>query len=214
MPSDVTATPKKVLVLGAGMSGIAAGKFRGPRQSTRLSDFIKNRTTLASLLARAGVDVTVLEARDRTGGRTYTVDFPTPSGPIPIDLGGSWIHGVTNPEFIVRGLYKGKTHQVKSSRAFHPRDHEALSVEKTGMLQESSYLPYAMRVPLIQKIKKDKGQGPDGDGKNLDVTYRQIWDEAFEERVKVAGATTEREKELVKLSPECESLLAIDLPVT
>jgi len=155
-------------------------------------------------LARAGVDVIVLEARDRVGGRTYTVDFPTPSGPIPIDLGGSWIHGVTNPEFTVRGLYKGRTYEVKSSRAFSPRDHEALSVEKTKMLSASTYLPYAERVPKIMKIKADKGQGPDGDGKAMDVTYRQIWDEAYEARVQVAGATTEREKELVKISPECE----------
>lgn len=50
--------------------------------------------TAASLLAAAGRDVIVVEARDRIGGRTWTVDV----GGVPVDLGGSWIHGpIGNP---------------------------------------------------------------------------------------------------------------------
>jgi monoamine oxidase len=56
-----------VVVIGAGFAGLAAAR--------RLSD--------------AGVRVTVLEARDRIGGRTRT---DTSLG-VPIDLGASWIHG-------------------------------------------------------------------------------------------------------------------------
>jgi monoamine oxidase len=56
-----------VVVIGAGFAGLAAAR--------RLSD--------------AGVRVTVLEARDRVGGRTRT---DTSLG-VPIDLGASWIHG-------------------------------------------------------------------------------------------------------------------------
>jgi monoamine oxidase len=40
-------------------------------------------------LADAGVDVTVLEARDRIGGRMWTDS----SLGVPIDLGAAWIHG-------------------------------------------------------------------------------------------------------------------------
>jgi monoamine oxidase len=56
-----------VAVIGAGFSGLAA----------------------ARRLAGAGLRVTVLEARDRIGGRTRT---DTSLG-VPIDLGASWIHG-------------------------------------------------------------------------------------------------------------------------
>jgi protoporphyrinogen oxidase len=57
----------KIVIIGAGFSGIAAGRT----------------------LADAGHDVVVLEGRDRIGGRTHTDSTLGPD----IDLGGSWIHG-------------------------------------------------------------------------------------------------------------------------
>src|SRR6185503_16989975 len=67
-----TATPERVLVIGAGMAGLVA----------------------ARLLHDSGFVVTVLEARDRIGGRTWTDDRVG----APVDLGGSWVHGVVgNP---------------------------------------------------------------------------------------------------------------------
>lgn len=60
----------RVVVVGAGAAGAAA----------------------ARVLADAGVDVVVVEARDRVGGRIATV---TPDGwPGPIELGASWVHDV------------------------------------------------------------------------------------------------------------------------
>src|SRR6202049_2060546 len=55
-----------VVVVGAGFAGLSA----------------------ARALVEAGVDVIVLEARDRVGGRSYT--RPASDG-TPIDLGGQWI---------------------------------------------------------------------------------------------------------------------------
>src|SRR4051794_16141736 len=62
----------RVLVIGAGMAGLVA----------------------ARLLYDSGFAVTVLEARNRLGGRLWTDE----SLGVPCDLGGSWIHGAdTNP---------------------------------------------------------------------------------------------------------------------
>ena len=57
-----------VLIIGAGIAGLGA----------------------ARVLIAAGVEVIVIEARDRIGGRIHTA---TTLGP-PIDLGAAWIHGV------------------------------------------------------------------------------------------------------------------------
>jgi monoamine oxidase len=62
--------PGTVLVIGAGLAGLAA----------------------ARALVDAGREVIVVEARDRTGGRAHTVPF----GGAVAELGPSWIHGVTD----------------------------------------------------------------------------------------------------------------------
>jgi monoamine oxidase len=62
----------RLIVVGAGIAGLAA----------------------ADAARRSGADVVVLEARERIGGRTWTV----PLGSGTVDLGGAWVHSpVGNP---------------------------------------------------------------------------------------------------------------------
>ena len=63
-----TGRAERVVVVGAGMAGLVA----------------------ARLLRDSGFAVTVLEARPRSGGRVWTDDGLG----APLDLGGSWVHGV------------------------------------------------------------------------------------------------------------------------
>ena len=61
-----------VLVVGAGVAGLAA----------------------AARLTRAGRRVTLIEARDRIGGRVHTVRPPGTTH--PIELGAEFVHGHAN----------------------------------------------------------------------------------------------------------------------
>lgn len=70
-----------VIVVGAGISGLSA----------------------ADALTQSGLDVVVLEAKNRTGGRIWT-DNTTG---VPLDKGASWIHGIKyNPIFVLKEKYK------------------------------------------------------------------------------------------------------------
>lgn len=62
-----TCDTERVIVIGAGIAGLIA----------------------ARTLARQGIDVLVLEARDRIGGRLWTVEM----GGQPVDLGAAWVNG-------------------------------------------------------------------------------------------------------------------------
>jgi monoamine oxidase len=62
---------QRILVIGAGLAGLAVSRE----------------------LMRAGHQVVVLEARNRIGGRIWTSNkWPD----LPLDLGATWIHGVTD----------------------------------------------------------------------------------------------------------------------
>lgn len=69
-PPDTASDNKAVLVVGAGMAGLAAARS----------------------LADAGWPVRVLEARDRIGGRVHT----DRGWGVPLEMGASWIHGTTD----------------------------------------------------------------------------------------------------------------------
>src|SRR6266508_3755865 len=59
----------KILVIGAGAAGLSAARE----------------------LSAAGAQVNVLEARERVGGRVYTMHDSSPV--LPIELGAEFVHG-------------------------------------------------------------------------------------------------------------------------
>jgi len=60
---------KRVIVIGAGIAGLQA----------------------AIILQNSGYHVTILEAKNRIGGRVYTAQLNEQT---PVDLGASWIHNI------------------------------------------------------------------------------------------------------------------------
>lgn len=100
--SALPAPPPRVIVVGAGIAGLAA----------------------AQSLTAAGFDVLVLEARGRVGGRMYT---DTNASGTTLDLGANWIHGdqaefkavvasmdlvQTNTDFTAMRVYSSRNHGV------------------------------------------------------------------------------------------------------
>lgn len=85
----IYANSPQILVLGAGIAGLAA----------------------AQQLRAQGFKVTVLEARNRIGGRIYTSRSWTG---VPVDLGASWIHGDKNNP-ITKLADQIKAHRIATS---------------------------------------------------------------------------------------------------
>ncbi len=100
-PGNESQSKRRVIVVGAGVAGLNA----------------------AQRLRQHGFDVTVLEARDRIGGRIHTADL----GGRPVDLGAQWIEGIEgNPvaDFCRKELIKTVLSDIKSTRTFDRDGHE------------------------------------------------------------------------------------------
>lgn len=104
-------TNTRVLVIGAGMAGLAA----------------------ARMLHDQGFHVQVLEARDRLGGRIWT---STKWPDMPLDLGASWIHGIDgNPLTELADDAKAERLETRyDSSLTYDSDGDELSREKENRL--------------------------------------------------------------------------------
>nr|WP_090276838.1 FAD-dependent oxidoreductase [Mycolicibacterium komanii]CRL70355.1 monoamine oxidase [Mycolicibacterium komanii] len=109
---DHHADGEHVVVIGAGFAGLAAAR--------RLAD--------------AGLRVTVLEARERIGGRTRTDS----SLGAPIDIGASWIHGTQgNPITALADDVGAKTVETDFDDFALFEDHEEVDPDAAaGLLNE------------------------------------------------------------------------------
>lgn len=107
----------KVIVIGAGMAGISAAKE----------------------LQENGYEVTILEARDRIGGRIFTND----SLGTPLDFGASWIHGpIGNPITSLVNKYdiKYKTTDFESTYVFDADGSSVTNRKVTEITEDAQWL--------------------------------------------------------------------------
>lgn len=109
----VVAPGGRVVVVGAGMAGLVAARD----------------------LVAAGLDVVVVEARDRVGGRVVT---DRTAGP-PVDLGASWVHGATGNVLVpllAEGAVAAEPFPAddavwRFADGSRPTDHEVATAEAT-----------------------------------------------------------------------------------
>ncbi|KAF9985705.1 hypothetical protein BGZ65_010078 [Modicella reniformis] len=109
--------PKKhVIIIGAGISGLAAAHELSKHPSS--------------------IQVTVLEARNRIGGRldTHRNLFPGEHKDIPIDFGASWIHGVdpSNPMVSLAEAANARLEATNSDVIYYRPGRNALEEEESN----------------------------------------------------------------------------------
>jgi monoamine oxidase len=150
MPGPIMTLAKKssVLVIGAGLAGLAAARE----------------------LRAKGFEVTVLEARGRIGGRIWTSEK---WADLPLDLGASWIHGTKgNPlttladelkakrvstdydSSVVFGQNGKELSKSEESRLEHVRKLLEQAIKKAQDLEEDQSLR-AVATALRGKLGKD-----------------------------------------------------------
>src|SRR3954452_7305053 len=160
-----------VLIIGAGIAGLTA-----------LSD-----------LARQGVRVLCLEARDRIGGRILTIDDP--DSPLPIELGPEFIHGrppetwevVKKAKLAVYDCEENSVH-IRNGKADGQSDaweqidqitEEMKRVAQTGT--DRSFSDFIQHVAQPQDVKQ------------LAISYVEGFTAAHKERISVASLAQDAE---------------------
>jgi monoamine oxidase len=133
-PRQKTARPKKVIIIGAGLAGLTAGYE----------------------LTKAGHDVTILEARNRPGGRVLTVREPFADN-LYAECGGEWVESVH--DYLLRyldefglPLYRGSFGDTEDEGLqFSPRARQThAQLEETVKKID----PFALQNPSLPELDK------------------------------------------------------------
>jgi monoamine oxidase len=141
----------KVLVIGAGVAGLAA------------ADALKSR----------GWEVVVLEARDRIGGRVWTADL----GGQAVDLGAQWIEGIDkNPIFDFC-----KKHRIKTVKTNYESDtvYDVDGKEYEAKVEDRLYKRAKQLIRKTREINRDRLRKHEADI-TMAEALRQVGMEGFD----------------------------------
>jgi monoamine oxidase len=157
-------TPRRVLIIGAGMAGLAA----------------------AGMLARAGHSVTLLEARQRVGGRVAT-DRQTLG--FACDTGAGWIHGpdAGNPITALAAQAGAKTFVTRddSVRVFNLQGRDVTDTQFSPQAERAS-------AALFKKLNRWANQHTDAD-LSLAEAIRQLDPATLRDPFRLYALTTNTE---------------------
>ncbi|KAI8469673.1 MAG: amine oxidase [Monoraphidium minutum] len=132
---EVEAAPVQALIIGGGVAGLRA----------------------ALDLATKGHRVTLLEGRDRLGGRIASQN--TAAG--PLETGAQWLHGKNNPIYT---LFQQKGWTLLPSDAESSLEYEAISETEAKMPPLAEELAWDGEFEGLEDLIGDSQDGPDGRG--------------------------------------------------
>lgn len=156
---------KEIVVVGAGVAGLAAGRE----------------------LCQSGLKPVILEARDRLGGRLFTIHDSLTA--VPVELGAEFVHGV-HPDLwrLLREMHVpvvelGGEHWTRDSAGFHPADS---AWEEMGRVFEAmSQAPEQSFADFINKISVSE------EARRSATSYVEGFNAARKEQVSVAWLNEE-----------------------
>jgi monoamine oxidase len=155
-------------------------------------------------LAKSGVDVTILEARNRVGGRIHTIHDP--GLPIPVELGAEFVHGkppeiweVVRQRNLVMGSLEGDTwcsenRALKKCNDLWPRWEKVAALLKRGRAYpDRSFSEFIDTLNLDPKTKLFATEFVEGfNAARADLISLQYLSSAQERTDEVSGDTPYR----------------------